>query len=341
MAAVNSIISQADYNNIRINLVDVMGSTANAVAYPDYGWGQDARLKSVYVPEGSKVTINEWANLRYDIINAYTHIFGTTPTTAQVYEGGTIRYTTNFTPDTGTLDVPMYQYQNWVDDIRANRFTVAAGQSATTSAVTSSREWPNALYGNTWSSKITCTINLTWSTADQARYFFNSGGLIRITSSRANSPSSTLGTSNQQNISWTSILSTAGTRSFGGNTPVPGVFPTDAQNFYRLSGTYQVWYSATGSSPYSSNTYRISAKCNAVNNSTGAANSVDFLLEYIDNYTASGPAVPENPPPGDDVDGIFTVSASTLYATGVMIPSGTGNFTVETPTVTVSGIAPA
>jgi hypothetical protein len=76
-----------------------------------------------------------------------------------------------------------------------------------------------------------------------------------------------------------------------------------------------------------------------VNNTTGTANSVDFLLEFIDNYTDTG-GIP-NPPPTDDVDGIFSVSASTLYATGIMIPTGTGNFVVESPTVTVSGIAPA
>lgn len=334
MAAVNSIINKADYNTIRDSLVTIMGDGSGTS-----GWGQTARIKSSAVTESNIVTINEWANLRYDIINAHTHIYGTTPVTAQVSEGNTIRYSPTFTPDTGTIDTPPAQYIAWVNTLVANKWTVAAGQSATTSAVTSSREWPNALYGNTWSSKITCTINLTWSTAAQARYFFNSGGLIRITSSRANSTSSTLGSGNQQNISWTSILSTAGTRSFGGNTPGTGTTPTDAQNFYRLGNTYQVWYSATGSSPYSSNTYRISAKCNVTNNSAGTANSVDFLLEYIDNYTDPGPE--PSPPPGDAVDGIFTVSASTLYATGVMVPSGTGNFTVETPTVTVSGIAPA
>jgi hypothetical protein len=148
-----------------------------------------------------------------------------------------------------------------------------------------------------------------------------------------------LGGGNQQNIAWTSILSTAGTRSFGGNTPASGTTPSDAQNFYRLTNSYQVWYTATGSSPYGANSYRISARCNVANNTTGTANSVDFLLEFIDNYTDTG-GIP-NPPPTDDVDGIFSVSASTLYATGIMIPTGTGNFVVESPTVTVSGIAPA
>ena len=335
MPAVNSIINKVDYNSIRDSLVGIMGTGAGPS-----GWGQQARIRSTAVTESNTVTINEWGNLRFDIINAYTHIFGSTPTTAQIVEGNTIRYSSSFTPDTGTVDTPPSQYLTWVNTIVANKFTVAASQSAATSTITSSREWPG-IFGSTWVSKIACTVNVSWSSADQARYFFNSGGLIRLASSRANSASSTLGGSNQQNIAWTSILSTAGTRSFGGNTPAAGISPSDAQNFYRLTNSYQVWYTATGSSPYGANSYRILARCNVANNTTGTATSVDFLLEFIDGYTASGPAVPENPPPGDDVDGIFSVSASTLYATGIMIPTGTGNFVVETPTVTVSGIAPA
>jgi hypothetical protein len=333
MPAVNSIINKVDYNSIRDSLVGIMGTGSGTS-----GWGQQARIRSSAVTESNTVTINEWGNLRFDIINAYTHIFGSTPTTAQVNEGNTIRYSSSFTPDTGTLDTPPSQYLTWVNTIAANKFTVHASQSATTSTITSSREWPG-IFGNTWSTKIACTVNLSWSSADQARYFFNSGGLLRLSSSRANSASSTLGGGNQQNIAWTSILSTAGTRSFGGNTPGTGTSPSDAQNFYRLTNSYQVWYTATGSSPYGANSYRISARCNVVNNTTGTANSVDFLLEFIDNYTDTG-GIP-NPPPTDDVDGIFSVSASTLYATGIMIPTGTGNFVVETPTVTVSGIAPA
>jgi hypothetical protein len=333
MPAVNSIINKADYNSIRDSLVNTMGNGSG----PN-GWGQQARIRSSAVTESNPITINEWGNLRFDIINAYTHIYGSTPTTAQVSEGNTIRYSSSFTPDTGTLDTPAAQYLTWVNNIVANKFTVHPSQSAATSTITSSREWPG-IFGNTWSSKIACTVNLSWSSANQARYFFNSGGLVRLSSSRSNSPSSTLGTGNQQNIAWTSILSTAGTRSFGGNTPGTGTTPSDAQNFYRLTNSYQVWYTSTGSSPYGANSYRISARCNVANNTTGTATSVDFLLEFIDNYTDTGGT--PNPPPTDDVDGIFSVSASTLYATGIMIPTGTGNFIVETPTVTVSGIAPA
>jgi hypothetical protein len=159
--------------------------------------------------------------------------------------------------------------------------------------------------------------------------------LIRLSSSRANSASSTLGGGNQQNTAWTSILSTAGTRSFGGNTPGTGTTPSDAQNFYRLTNSYQVWYTATGSSPYGANSYRISAKCNAVNNTTGIATSVDLLLEFIDNYTDPGPE--PSPAPGDAVDGTLSFVVSEVKASGTMQPSGT--FSVTSPSYSLSAIS--
>ena len=134
MPAVNSVIVQADYNSIRNKIIAVLGNGSG-----NSGYGQQIRIQSTAVAEGTKVTINEWANLRYDIINAYKHINGTNPTTAVVADGDTIRYSSSFTPDTGTLDVPQKQYDDWADNITANRFTIATSESGTTAVTTSSK----------------------------------------------------------------------------------------------------------------------------------------------------------------------------------------------------------
>ena len=68
MPAVNSTILKVDYNSIRDKVVGVLGFGSG-----NFGYGQQARIQSTAVSEDSKVTINEWANLRYDIINAYKH----------------------------------------------------------------------------------------------------------------------------------------------------------------------------------------------------------------------------------------------------------------------------
>jgi hypothetical protein len=45
-------------------------------------------------------------------------------------------------------------------------------------------------------------------------------------------------------------------------------------------------------------------------------------------------ATPADYPPDDSVDGTFSIAVSLVYATGVLVPSGAGNFTVTQPTVT-------
>ena len=320
MPAVNSIIVQADYNSIRNKVIAVLGNGSG-----NSGYGQQARIVSTAVAEGTKVTINEWANLRFDIINAYKHINGSNPVTAVVSEGNTIRYTGSFTPDTGAADVPQKQYDDWANDITNTRFTVAAGESATTSVTTSSRT-------TAWVSQCECVIQLYWSNANDARYWFNSGGKIRISASRSG------GAGTAQNTSWTSLLSAAGTQSFGGAVPSIGTTPNDGTNWYRTTNTFQTFYTATASSPYGSNNYRLQARCvDVASNSAGTAASGEIRVLFTDGYTDSGAAFSPNPPPDDIIDGTLTVSVSTLFATGIMVPSSTA-FTVVQPTIAVGAV---
>jgi len=321
MPAVNDKILKIDYNTIRDKLVAVLGSGSGNI-----GWGQQARIQSTAVGDDSKVTINEWANLRYDLINAYKHIFGSNPTTAVVSEGQTIRYTSSFTPDTGTLDVPQRQYDQWADTISTNRFTVAAGESAATGVVSSSRT-------SSWTSQCQCTIQVYWTNANDARYWFNSGGQIRISASRSG------GGAQPQNTSWTSLLSSAGTQSFGAALPGIGTTPNDGLNWYRTNNSFQTYYTATASSPYGSNNYQLQSRCvDQPSNSSGAAFQLEIRVLFTDGYVDPG-QYPLNPSPDytDAVDGTLTVNASSLYATGIMVPASQ-IFTVTNPIIAVSAV---
>ena len=320
MPAVNSTIVQTDYNSIRNKVIAVLGNGSGTS-----GYGQQARIVSTAVAEGTKVSINEWANLRFDIINAYKHINGSNPVTAVVAEGNTIRYTSSFTPDTGTLDVPQKQYDDWADNITANRFTVAGSESATTAVTTSSRT-------TAWASQCECVIQFYWANANDARYWFNSGGKIRISAAR------TGGAGTAQNTSWTSLLSAAGTQNFGAVVPNAGTSPNDATNWYRTTNGFQTFYTATASSPYGSNNYRLQARCVDVpSNSAGTAASGEIRVLFTDGYTDSGAAFGINPPPDDIIDGTLTVSVSTLFATGIMVPSS-AVFTVTQPTIAIGAV---
>jgi hypothetical protein len=329
MPAVNSKILKTDYNSIRDKLVAVLGNGSGNI-----GYGQQARIQSTAVGDDSKVTINEWANLRYDIINAYKHQNGSNPTTAVVAEGGSIRYTSSFTPDTGTLDVPQLQYDTWADNLITNRFAVAAGESATTGVVSSSKT-------TSWVSQCVCTIQVYWSNANDARYWFNSGGQIRISASRSG------GAASNQNTSWTSLLSSAGTQLFGAVLPNPNTTPNDGTNWYRTSSTFQTYYTATASSPYGSNNYQIQARCvDQPSNSSGTAAQLEIRLLFTDGYVDPGVAFIAPGPqtqttadflPDDVVDGTLTVNVSSLYATGIMVPASQ-LFTVTQPTIAVSAV---
>jgi hypothetical protein len=328
MPAVNSKILQADYNDIRNKMVAILGSGSG-----NFGWGQQARINSSAVAEGNKVTINEWANLRYDVINAYKHINGSNPTTAQVVENQTIRYTSNFTPDTGTLDVPQKQYDDWANDITNNRFTVAAGESVVTAAISQTKT-------TAWNGTVSCVIGFYFGSANEARWFFNSGGQIRISSAR------TGGTTSAQNTAWSNLLTAMGTQTFGANNPGTGTTPSDGLNWYRCTSTFQTYYTGTASSPYGSNNVQLQARVTDVtNNSTGTAAYGEIRVVFTDGYVDAVVGIPpsrafgpDNVPPADLVDGTLTVSCNLRYATGIMVPSS-AVFTVAQPTVGIGAIS--
>ena len=325
---VNDTIRVVEYNDIRAKIDSVYGPGSGT-----FGYGQN--LRSTPVTTSNRITITEWGNLRFDIINAYRHIFGSNPTIVSPAAGDTVRYDTDFAPSSSMAnESPVTQFDTWCNIIIANSFTVHPSQSATQSVGSGSTTWPG-VYGDFWTSNIRCTITATWTNAAQARYFFNSGGEIRIAASRSG------GSATQQNTAWTSILSSSGTRAFGGNLPGTGTSPLNGTNFYRCTDAFQQWFTASGSTPYGGNSYSIYARTPGVSdNSTGTANSIEFLLDFIDTYVDPGNSLYDVPDTIDAVDGTFNVAISTLFATGVLEPPGAGNFTVQQPTVTVSAIAP-
>ena len=320
--AVNDKIFKADYNNIQNKVVGVLGVTTSG----NSGYGQPVR--SAAVSESDKVTINEWGNLYYDIVNCYIHQTGAAPgSPSSAVENATIAYRST---------QPNYQYDDYANVIVANKFTVAGSQSFTTAYGTTSQTWPG-IYGSYWNTLIQCTITATWPTAAAARYFFNSGGEIRFSSSLTGS------TANDQTIGWSSLLTAAGTKAFGGNKPGTGTSPSDNTNFYRLTNAYSIWTSSTGSGAYTSNIWRIQARSNVLNNTAGGATQIEFLVQWVDGYIdydigRSGPG--QFTPPGDEVYGTINLSVSTLAAIGTLVPSGAGAFAVTQPTITLGGIAP-
>lgn len=281
--AIGDLISASDYNTIRNKIINVIGTGVG-----NSGYGQTTFSTSVSA--GNTVTKAQWDALRYDIYNSLLHQIGSPPSIVTAAAGGVISY---------GAGNPNTQYDTLADQAITNRFDLGAGQFVTETIGSES-------YSSSWYSSLSSTVTVTFNTAEEARFFFNSGGKIRFASSRSG------GSGTAQNSAWSNLLSSAGTQVFGANAP--GV------NFFNLTSSYQTAFNLTASSPYSANIWRIEALCNVPNNSAGTANIVTFRVSWIDGYYDPGPE--PSPPPGDLVDGTLTLSVDSVRASGSLLPSG-------------------
>jgi hypothetical protein len=259
------------------------------------------------------ITKAQWDLLRYDIINIKFHQDGVLPTIVQVATGDPI----GFGPGS-----PNTNYDILLESAIANKFKLDVSQTAETTKATET-------YSPPWSTQAQTTLTCNFADDTTARYFFNSGGKLRITSTFA-----ATGTPAAQATAWANFLSSVGARDFGAGTD-----PT--VNYYTLTSSYQTFYQSSLSSPYSANNYRLEARTNVANNSTGTATQVQIRITLSDAYVDPGPE--PSPPPGDSVVGTLTVKAIELKAFGLMYsPLGTSpSFTVTSPTYSLSSIVAA
>ena len=291
-AGTGLIIEAVDYNTIRTKIIGIMGTGAG-----QSGYGQT--LLSSSIAFGNTVTKAQWDNLRFDIFNARLHQDGLSPTIVTATSGQPVRYGAGH---------PNNQYNTQADTAIANKFNIGTGQFVIESATSATRT-------TAWNSSLTATVTVTFSTADQARHFFNSGSKIRCASSR------TGGTASPQNSSWSNILDTAGTVAFGGNTSV--------LNFYNLTNSYQTFFNLSSSAPYTANQYRIEVVSNIADNTIGGATTLTFRVTYTDSYSSSP----------DTVDGTLILTVDELRASGTLQPLGTGPFVITRPGYSISGIS--
>jgi hypothetical protein len=306
-ASVNNTVSVTDYNAIRSVAASVMG-----VGSATRGYGQP--LNSVALTQNQLVSQTDWDNVRFDLLNARIHQNGSGALT-EINENQTISAT------------GINLFESLRTTIDNDRFTVANGQFLTVNNVSTVSR---AYSGTIWKNEINTILTVTFTDANRARYFFNSGGTIGIESTRV------LGDrTDAQNISWRNLI-----RDFGGLREFGGAAP--ARNFYNLTTAFQEYYSASASSPYGSNKYALEARCNVANNSSGTANIVYLRIRFIDGYRDPD-ALAGNPeltnPPNDGVDGTFTVSVTEkrAEAIGGLLPNS-GNFVIQPPTYSMAAI---
>lgn len=293
-------INASDYNLIRNKILQILGTGSGTS-----GYGQV--VQSSDVAPGNLITADQWNLLRADIVNIRLHQTGAVPTLPSIAKGQ---------PIVLSAAAPNFGFDTVLSGAFTDRFNIGTGRSLVSTGISQSRT-------GSWSVQSQCVATVIFGSADLARFFFNSGGKIRITSSRSG------GSSTAQNNAWSNLLTAIGAREFGGNISLPS-------HFYKLTNSYNdnVFYTINSSTPYSANFYELAAKCNVANNNTGTATTIDFRITWRDNYVDPG-----SPPPGDLVDGTLDVQIQELKATGSLIPSG--SFSITSPSYSITSITAA
>lgn len=290
-------IKASEYNAIRAKVIALLGTGSIT-----RGYGQALQSTSPVFAITDTITKDQWDKLRYDIINLKLHQDGLEPSIVTLAESAVISYGAGH---------PNTNYSTLADSADTNRFNIGTGQyllSTVDSETTTS----------VWTSSATCEITVTFSTSEDARFFFNSGGQIRLSGSRSG------GSTTLQNGAWTNVLSAMGSVILKASTG-PGV------SFYTLTSSWQDLYSFTMSFPYSLNNVKVQARCDISDNSSAGAKIVYLKVVLTDNYTdpATSPHTPTTVLPIDQIDGVLEFVVEELVAYGTMVPSGT--FTVNSP----------
>jgi hypothetical protein len=156
-----SLIEATDYNgfvNTGSNNINAVWSTGSG----DSGWGQTTINT---VSAGGTVTATQWATLVANLATAGQQTNSTLTSRTQPVAGNTIAILANVATDINTIT------QN-----RGN--AAASGTTIGTFSGTTSKTTATGSGQAAWT--ITFTHTVTFPSANQARYFFNAGGLVKV-----------------------------------------------------------------------------------------------------------------------------------------------------------------
>ena len=287
-----------------INYMDFRGTYAPNIAYPNITAATDAIAALVGVGYGSRgygqisttlpsvitgqaITASQWNALyaAMSIINTQTGSALTLPTT--VSAGQVIQ------AEDGSLSRP--NLPNLISTLDSNRLNADISQMAITSELSSTTSTP-------WNTSIYHEFTLTFSTEDQARFFFNTGGNVYLAASR------TGGSSSHINTDITTLLSQMGTIKMGATTTAyTGTGGTTyAVGYYSLTGAYRTLFTCYGTQyGYTGANYSIHARVeNVAGNNCG--NGTIIRMQAV---ISTGGL-----PSYDTVDGTLTSTINQLSA---------------------------
>lgn len=246
------------------------------IGFGQRGYGQiDVTLPNVATSNLAGTT--EWTALRTAIENAADHQGTSTALLppANLLETGDLIVAHDGITDTYNLPQMIIN----IDNV-ANRFNIASSSLSTSSSIT---------YGSAWSIGISVTVTATFSSEDVARYFFNSGGILRIDLDHP--------AGGAQNNAWNTILNNyVGTidMDYTQTTKTGSKGSAVAFGYYDLTGSFQTIYDGSniGDAPYSTNDVLIEARATSIIGLHGGNGSaVEFRITLSDEHTGVSDSV--------------------------------------------------
>lgn len=180
-----------------------------------------------------------------------------------------------------------YNFEQIMTALEAGRFNTTSGSMTLSSNV------HQVVRNTTWTSLNTaCVVDMTWASEDQARFFFNTGGEIRL---RLFGTGTFASSSAPQDADWRDVFinkvgtvtltatgtartGSAGVIQFGGNGSL---------GFYGLSGTVTNIYDGTniGSGAYAANDVYVAAQVlNVAGVNGGNGNTIRFTITLRDDH---------------------------------------------------------
>ena len=298
---VNSTILAADYMAFR-------GSNAPNTAYADdaaasdrlaaligvgYGTRGYGQTSTVFpsVAAGSTVTASSWNNLISVISNLNTHTGSGLTVPSAVAIGDVIQAFdgTSGRPNIHTL----------IPALDTNRMNAAVGQMSQTASGASSQRT------TAWNTMVYHEWTVTFSSEDEARYFFNSGGQIQVEADRSGGTSSTL------NTAITDMLNDVGTIKVAASTTTSTPAGTGTAypiGYYGLQGYYQTLFYHPGPVSYTAPNYTLNAKAEGIVGTNGGNGNVIRFQAIFETGL----------PSYDTADGTLDSSVFQLKAGGVL-----------------------
>jgi hypothetical protein len=267
-------IAASDYNTLVGGNPTTTSGTLNAVWATGGGVAGYGQTALANVAAGQTVAASEWANLVNKTANSASHQGTSITSVTAPVAGGTVTYLSAIPTNLTTIFTSKLN---------------AATQGATTAN--------SVAYGSTWSAALTFTHTVTFANGDAARYFFNSGGQLKVTCSHANTTAginllfnnlcSNVGTVVMSAPSSGTVALPGGTYNGitkvggGGNAPT---ISTNSGYYAMTTSNANVFtqLASTGPSGYLSTFIRVIAKSNGTQGSNSDAGSVVTLYTVWD-----------------------------------------------------------